>query len=240
MRNGRRTGACLHCTHEGEIAGRGLCPPCYYKLKRRGELDAYPAMLLLPPEQRLAQLALLGETACWPWPTRINEHGYGHAGHRGLAHRWVWELTYGPIPDGREVDHMCHNIDPACAGGRTCFHRRCVNPRHLRVVSRQLNGWASSHTLTGQNVRKTHCPQGHPYDVANTYFPPCNGHRQCRACMDDRNANRPSRALGLPRPRKSHCVHGHPFDEANTYITPSTGSRQCRACIARRNAARSA
>lgn len=31
------------------------------------------------------------------------------------------------------------------------------------------------------SLRKTHCPQGHPYDEANTYLTPA-GWRQCKAC----------------------------------------------------------
>lgn len=30
---------------------------------------------------------------------------------------------------------------------------------------------------------KTHCPQGHPYDAANTYHAPGINHRKCRECM---------------------------------------------------------
>jgi group I intron endonuclease len=31
------------------------------------------------------------------------------------------------------------------------------------------------------HLNKTHCPQGHPYDLENTYIRP-NGHRLCRTC----------------------------------------------------------
>jgi hypothetical protein len=39
----------------------------------------------------------------------------------------------------------------------------------------------------GRNNRlnRTHCPQGHPYDAANTCVRP-NGHRSCRRCAADR------------------------------------------------------
>ncbi len=33
-----------------------------------------------------------------------------------------------------------------------------------------------------KNGEKTHCPQGHPYDAANTYI--WRGRRICRACRD--------------------------------------------------------
>lgn len=47
-------------------------------------------------------------------------------GRRVLAHRLAWELTYGPIPDGKEVDHINHNR----------LDNRISN---LRLVTRQTN-----------------------------------------------------------------------------------------------------
>ncbi|UYM26589.1 HNH endonuclease [Arthrobacter phage Bauer] len=43
-----------------------------------------------------------------------------------LAHRYSWELVHGTIPDGKHLDHMCHN-------------QACVNPDHLRVVDNKQN-----------------------------------------------------------------------------------------------------
>lgn len=37
---------------------------------------------------------------------------------------------------------------------------------------------------------KTHCPQGHPYDEANTYVRPGTVHRKCRTCARDRDLRR--------------------------------------------------
>lgn len=37
--------------------------------------------------------------------------------------------------------------------------------------------------------KKTHCPQGHPYDTVNTYITP-DGSRKCRKCSYDRNRER--------------------------------------------------
>lgn len=39
------------------------------------------------------------------------------------------------------------------------------------------------------NAVKTHCPEGHAYDEANTYIDP-NSHRHCRRCKNIRNAKR--------------------------------------------------
>lgn len=42
------------------------------------------------------------------------------------AHRVAYELEYGPIPQGIEIDH-------------TCFNRPCVRVAHLRPVTRKQN-----------------------------------------------------------------------------------------------------
>jgi hypothetical protein len=68
----------------------------------------------------------VGPAECWPWQGTI-ELGYGRFGRGGgttrWAHRIVFERMAGPIPEGHELHHECGN-------------RRCVNPTHLRPVTR--------------------------------------------------------------------------------------------------------
>lgn len=87
---------------------------------------------------------------CWLWTGARQSRGYGSIGHgpRGavrtfLAHRVAYEWFVGPIPDGLQIDHVCHNLDSTCAGGTTCAHRLCVNPDHLEIVTGGQNVWRS-------------------------------------------------------------------------------------------------
>lgn len=119
---------------------------------------------------------------CWVWTGMLNPGGYGYFNRPGLSrlpHRLAYEWARGPIPDGLDLDHLCHL--PPCTGGVECPHRRCVNPDHLDPVTRADNTRRSPLTLTGANIRKTHCPKGHPYDEANTATSKA-GKRKCREC----------------------------------------------------------
>ena len=68
--------------------------------------------------------------SCWLWRGRRNRSGYGEMRHgtkrHALAHRVVYEVVVGPIPDGLTIDHMCHV-------------RLCVNPSHLRTLTKEEN-----------------------------------------------------------------------------------------------------
>lgn len=81
----------------------------------------------------LARVDTEGPNGCWLWTGKTHVRcGYGmmsmgsaKAGEK-YAHRISYELFHGDIPDGRIIDHMCHN-------------RGCVNPDHLRLSDIKLN-----------------------------------------------------------------------------------------------------
>lgn len=125
---------------------------------------------------------------CWIWVGCRNSANYGHMGigsrtdgsrRTMAAHRVSWELHNGPIPEGLCVLHHCDNPP-------------CVNPAHLflgtdadNVADRDAKGrQVLSHTAL-KNRAATHCPQGHPYDEANTYR--YRGARQCMTCRRRRD-----------------------------------------------------
>ena len=126
----------------------------------------------------LAKAIINPETGCWEWTANRSQDGYGRikvSGRKVKAHRVSYELTYGPIPEGLTIDHLCRV-------------RHCINPAHLEVVTNREN-ILRGHAFTAVNAAKTHCPQGHEYTPENTYISP-KGYRKCRACETSRLAAR--------------------------------------------------
>lgn len=70
-------------------------------------------------------------TNCWVpkggYPTqddylRVLTHSRRLGGKLKMWHRLVWEIVYGEIPEGYEVNHLCKV-------------RQCCNPTHLEVLT---------------------------------------------------------------------------------------------------------
>lgn len=121
--------ACLvgtGCTVQGRIRA-GLCTKHYSRRRRTG--DAYYEPPALTVEERFWSKVTKAD-GCWTWGGHFERHGYGRFGisskHLVLAHRFAWELTNGPVPDGLELDHRCRN-------------RGCCNPAHLEPVTHAEN-----------------------------------------------------------------------------------------------------
>ena len=110
---------------------------------------------------------------CWFWQAATSL-GYGlffpEHSIRVLAHRFAYETLIGPIPPTLQLDHLCRN-------------RRCVNPDHLEPVTIQVN-ILRGEGHAAKNAAKTHCPQGHAYDLFNTHH--FDGERHCRLCGKER------------------------------------------------------
>jgi hypothetical protein len=124
-------------------------------------------------------------SGCWLWTGALNDRGYGRwprwkDGGTRQAHRRVYEMLVGPIPEGLQIDHLCRV-------------RNCVNPDHLEPVTHAENlrravggGWGSA---------ATHCPNGHEYAVVGRL----DGRKRCPVCRRDarRRAKASRRARGL-------------------------------------------
>jgi hypothetical protein len=205
---------------------RGMCGTHYQRWRRQG--DPLTGREVKPPEVRFWAKVSESPDGCWVWTGALAQ-GYGRFGvTKGrivLAHRWVYEYLVGEIPEGLTIDHLCRT-------------RACVRPDHLDPVPNAVNNLRSNN-LSAINARKTHCPQGHPYDAENTRI--CGGSRECRECKKERlraryragRAPRSGEWPGLPSSERTHCPAGHEYDETNTLIYQ--GRRHCRECSRERN-----
>ena len=133
------------------------------------------------PKERFWGKVIKLPSGCWEWRAFRNKKGYGlfamKHGLSLLAHRVSYEWVKGKIPEGLQIDHLCRNPS-------------FVNPYHLEAVSSSENQIRGIHPEWARNywLSKTHCPQGHHYDLFNTIYTK-NGGRLCRTCRDTSNAH---------------------------------------------------
>lgn len=110
---------------------------------------------------------------CWLWTGHIDRLGYGRVriggknGVTGTAHRFMYELLVGPVPDGLTLDHLCRN-------------RACCNPSHLDPVTQRENVLRGA-GIAARRARQTHCIHGHEFTPENTKVD-AKGNRRCREC----------------------------------------------------------
>lgn len=143
------------CTLEDcdrKFYARGWCEMHYKRWQKHGD----PAYIKPLSDLFWSKVDKSGE--CWEW-TSTKRGGYGRfsvAPRRQMsqgtysAHRMAWEMIFGPIPSGREIDHRCHN-------------RGCVNPEHLRLTTRKEN--IENHS--GPTVNNTSGVRGVSWHKAN-------------------------------------------------------------------------
>jgi hypothetical protein len=114
------------------------------------------------------------ESGCWEWVGDVSNNGYPswvRDGKRLSIHRVVATETYGPIPRGAVVRHLCNN-------------RLCIRPEHLAVGTQKENiadMWAAGNQGSQYN-RRPRCKRGHPLADPNVVYSRDRKERSCRAC----------------------------------------------------------
>ena len=125
--------------------------------------------------RRFLQKAIMLNGYCVEWAGWRNAYGYGLLmvdGRPVLAHRYSYTIFARPIDNmSLDIDHRCNN-------------RACVNPLHLRLVTRRQNVLRGG-SASAVNKRKTVCPKRHQYAAKLE-----NGYRRCAVCHRANAAHR--------------------------------------------------
>lgn len=97
-------------------------------------------------------------TGCWNWQKSVTSAGYGQLMENKkywTTHRYVYNKTYGEIPNGLVIRHLCHNT-------------KCCNPEHL-AIGTQRDNWYDSEEL----YRKSHINNSKRYIINNKEYLSC-------------------------------------------------------------------
>jgi len=122
----------------------------------------------LTPEQRFWPRVDKTDT-CWLWTGSGGRYGQMMVdGVQMQVHRWAYEHFVGPIPEGKQIDHMCGVP-------------KCVNPEHLRPLEAYENVRAHWREQRGT------CRNGHDMtDPENVVWRLQGTRRTCRKCSQAR------------------------------------------------------
>jgi HNH endonuclease len=128
----KRTSNKPPCTVDGcqkNARNRGWCSMHYERWRKFGSTEERLPTL----EERFWSKVDTsgGPDACWPWTAAIDKAtGYGvfaiTSDQVYRAHRVMYQLVTGEALGDKQIDHIC-------------FNRKCVNPKHLRPVTKKQN-----------------------------------------------------------------------------------------------------
>ncbi len=119
-------------------------PPC----KSCGEKFFKPHKRAIYCSLRCAFLpfvAMRGKEECWHWTKAKNDKGYGHGSYLNrvvYAHRAMFEVFKGAIPDKSVIRHSCDNPP-------------CCNPDHLELGTQVENAADMDHRGRRRTVYRT-------------------------------------------------------------------------------------
>lgn len=133
------------------------------------------------PERIAKHIAPEPNSGCWLWMGCVAPNGYPKVARKhdgggwttANAHREVYKILVGDIPEGLDLDHKCKV-------------RCCVNPAHVKLATRAEN-MANAESNRKAMLARTHCKRGHEFNEASTrwFRSPWTGEpvRQCRPCL---------------------------------------------------------
>lgn len=186
-------------------------------------VSPYPIrnLLAISREQfhRVLKQVIIRPDGCWEWMGGINPRGYGRVYVAGvsnsqmLAHRLVYMLLVGSVPDGHDLHHQ-----PTCL-------KRCVNPEHVQPLPHPEHSVISN--LGVKRGSATHCQRGHEFTEKSAWR--YGKGRRCKACSYLKAAERRA-SRRTPRRDTSQCKWGHAVAPGNIRIYKVRG-RDYRGCL---------
>lgn len=150
-----------------------------------------------PEDSFWSKVAMIPEHSCWEWIGAKVSSGYGSFGvnrRATAAHRYSYELHYGPITKGLCVLHRCDNSG-------------CVRPEHLVLGTKKDNAQDMARKGRGAFQPRTHCKNGHEFSGHNKGFvKSASGNivRRCRKCNVERQRKIRSARKENNEPRSSN------------------------------------
>lgn len=149
--NGCKIDGCDNTTK----GSRGFCGKHYQRFQKYG--DPHGGIAKYDTWQEALDNRVRREGDCIVWDGYVNQHGYGRINVGGnrlrVVHHLAWEQTKGPIPEGKELDHIC-------------FNRACINVDHLRPVTKSEN---ARHRRGAQPNSKSGVRNVHAYSGGRWY-----------------------------------------------------------------------
>lgn len=163
------------CDKPGEYI-RGMCPMHYQRWRRYGDPLWEPKRTTLE-ERFWAKVRKTDD--CWTWTAGGDVDGYGAFSRNRQpvkAHRYSWELHFGPIADGLWVLHRCDNP-------------RCVRPDHLFLGTHTENMADMKRKGRSQRGERTHFAKLTDLEVAQIRAAVSRGERHVKLA-EQYNVNR--------------------------------------------------